>query len=99
MGAMTPDDRGRLLWKIADLVEENLEELATLETLNNGKPIVAARRDDIPNVAAMFRYYAGWATKITGKTIPVSAGNFLVYTRREPVGVCGRHHPLELPAA
>ena len=96
--ALTPDDRGRLLWKIAELVEENLEELATLETLNNGKPIVAARRDDIPNIAAMFRYYAGWTTKITGQTIPVSAGNFLAYTRREPVGVTRRDHPLELPA-
>src|ERR1700712_4913739 len=73
-GSMSPDDRGRILWKISEIVEANLEELATLETLNNGKPIVAARRDDIPNVAAMFRYYAGWATKIEGRSIPVSSG-------------------------
>jgi acyl-CoA reductase-like NAD-dependent aldehyde dehydrogenase len=95
--SLTPDDRGRLLWKIAELVEENLEELATLETLNNGKPIVAARRDDIPNIAAMFRYYAGWTTKITGQTIPVSAGNFLAYTRREPVGVTAGIIPWNYP--
>ena len=96
-GAMTPDDRGRILWRISELVEANLEELATLETLNNGKPIVAARRDDIPNVAAMFRYYAGWATKIEGKSLPVSSGNFLAYTRHEPIGVCAGIIPWNYP--
>jgi len=96
-GTMSPDDRGRLMWRLADLVEANLEELATLETLDNGKPIVAARRDDIPNVAAMFRYYGGWATKNHGKTIPVSAGNFHCYTRHEPVGVCAGIIPWNYP--
>ena len=94
---MTPDDRGRILWRISEVIEANLEELATLETLNNGKPIVAARRDDIPNVAAMFRYYAGWATKIEGKYLPVSSGNFLAYTRHEPVGVCAGIIPWNYP--
>src|SRR5690348_13525018 len=85
--SLTPADRGLLLWRIADVVDENTEELALLETLNNGKPITAARRDDIPNVSAMFRYYAGWATKIQGKTIDISGGNYLAYTRHEPLGV------------
>jgi acyl-CoA reductase-like NAD-dependent aldehyde dehydrogenase len=95
--SITPDDRSRILWRISELVEEHAEELAVLETLNNGKPIVAARRDDIPNVAAMFRYYAGWATKLQGKTIPTSAGNFLTYTRHEPVGVVAGIIPWNYP--
>ncbi len=77
-GTMSPDDRGRILWNISEIVEANLEELATLETLNNGKPIVAARRDDIPNVAAMFRYYAGWATKLQGRQMNASAPTRIV---------------------
>jgi acyl-CoA reductase-like NAD-dependent aldehyde dehydrogenase len=95
--SITPDDRSRILWRISELVEEHAEELAVLETLNNGKPIVAARRDDITNVAAMFRYYAGWTTKLQGKTIPTSAGNFLTYTRHEPVGVCAGIIPWNYP--
>jgi acyl-CoA reductase-like NAD-dependent aldehyde dehydrogenase len=95
--ALTPDERGRILWRISEIVEEHLEELATLETLNNGKPLVAARRDDIPNIAAMFRYFAGWTTKLHGKVIPVSAGNFLTYTRHEPVGVCAGIIPWNYP--
>jgi aldehyde dehydrogenase (NAD+) len=63
---ITPDERGRMLWRMSEMVEEHAEELAVLETLNNGKPIVAARRDDITNLAAMFRYYAGWTTKLHG---------------------------------
>jgi acyl-CoA reductase-like NAD-dependent aldehyde dehydrogenase len=95
--SITPDDRSRILWRISELVEQHAEELAVLETLNNGKPIVAARRDDIPNLAAMFRYYAGWTTKLQGKTIPVSAGNFLTYTRHEPVGVTAGIIPWNYP--
>jgi acyl-CoA reductase-like NAD-dependent aldehyde dehydrogenase len=95
--SMSPDDRGRLMWKLAELVEENVEELATLETLDNGKPIGAARGDDVPAVAAMFRYFAGWTTKNQGHTIPVSAGNFHVYTRHEPVGVCAGIIPWNYP--
>ena len=94
---ITPDERSQILWRISEIVDANLEELATLETLNNGKPIVAARRDDIPNIAAMFRYFAGWATKVQGKTIPTSAGNFLTYTRHEPVGVCAGIIPWNYP--
>src|SRR3954452_17762160 len=96
-GTITPDERGRLLWRLADLVEENLDELATLETLDNGKPIPASKRDDVPGVAAMFRYFAGWTTKNTGQVIPVSAGNFHVYTRHEPVGVCAGIIPWNYP--
>jgi acyl-CoA reductase-like NAD-dependent aldehyde dehydrogenase len=96
---VTPADRGMLLWRIADVVEANVEELALLETLNNGKPITAARRDDVPNVVAMFRYFAGWATKIHGKTIDVSGGNFLAYTRHEPVGVVAGIIPWNYPLA
>jgi acyl-CoA reductase-like NAD-dependent aldehyde dehydrogenase len=96
---ITPADRGMLLWRIADIVEANVEELALLETLNNGKPITASRRDDIPNVAAMFRYFAGWATKIQGKTIDVSGGNFLAYTRHEPIGVVAGIIPWNYPLA
>jgi acyl-CoA reductase-like NAD-dependent aldehyde dehydrogenase len=96
-GSMSSDDRGQLLWRIADVIEENVEELATLETLDNGKPLVAARRDDLPGCAAMFRYFAGWTTKLHGKVIPVSAGNFLTYTRHEPVGVCAGIIPWNYP--
>jgi acyl-CoA reductase-like NAD-dependent aldehyde dehydrogenase len=96
-GTMSPDDRGRLLWKLAELVEENIDELATLETLDNGKPITASKRDDIPGVAGMFRYFAGWTTKNAGQVIPVSAGNFHCYTRHEPVGVCAGIIPWNYP--
>jgi acyl-CoA reductase-like NAD-dependent aldehyde dehydrogenase len=96
-GKMSPDDRGRLIWKLAELVEEHNDELGTLETLDNGKPIGASQGDDVPGVAAMFRYFAGWATKIQGHTIPVSAGNFHVYTRHEPVGVCAGIIPWNYP--
>lgn len=94
---MSPDDRGRLLYRMAEVVEENLEELAMLETLDNGKTITASRRDDIPAVAAMFRYFAGWATKNVGQSIPVSGGNFHVYTRHEPVGVVAGIVPWNYP--
>ena len=70
---MTPSERGRLIWKLADLIEENLEELAELETLDNGKPLKIARAADVPLAADLFRYMAGWATKIEGNTIPISS--------------------------
>jgi acyl-CoA reductase-like NAD-dependent aldehyde dehydrogenase len=94
---VSPDDRGRLLYRLSELVEEHLDELATLETLDNGKPITAARRDDIPGVAGMFRYFAGWTTKNVGQTIPVSAGDFHCYTRHEPVGVVAGIIPWNYP--
>jgi phenylacetaldehyde dehydrogenase len=96
---MTPSERGRALWKLADLIEENLEEFAQLETLDNGKPLSVARVADIPLVVDHFRYYAGWATKIEGQTIPVSipGQRFLNYTLREPVGVVGQIIPWNFP--
>ncbi|WP_437191995.1 aldehyde dehydrogenase family protein [Planctomicrobium sp. SH527] len=94
---MDARDRGRLLYKLADLVEEDLEELAALETLDNGKPIVDALNADIPLVVDVLRYYAGWADKLHGQTIPVR-GNYFSYTRKEPVGVVGQIIPWNFPA-
>ncbi|MGH2978970.1 MAG: aldehyde dehydrogenase family protein [Solirubrobacterales bacterium] len=89
--------RSLLLSRLADLVEEHGEELAELESLDNGKPVVYARQIDVPLTAAHFRYFAGWPTKIEGETIPVGAPNMLCYTRREPVGVCGQIIPWNFP--
>lgn len=97
---MSPSERGKLLWKIADLVDAHQEELAQLESLDNGKPLSIARIADIPLVADHFRYYAGWATKILGNTIPFTApveGGFFAYTLREPVGVVGQIIPWNFP--
>ncbi|MEL7035474.1 MAG: aldehyde dehydrogenase family protein [Cyanobacteria bacterium J06592_8] len=88
--------RGELLYKLADLIEQNKEELAHLETLDNGKPIGESRTIDLPLVIACYRYYAGWADKIQGKTIPVD-GPHLCYTRHEPVGVVGQIIPWNFP--
>ncbi|MFP6626917.1 MAG: aldehyde dehydrogenase family protein [Deltaproteobacteria bacterium] len=89
-------DRGRLILKLAALLDENREELARLETLDNGKPIGETANVDIPQAIETFEYYAGWADKIHGETIPVS-GNFLNYTLREPVGVVGQIIPWNFP--
>ena len=96
---LTPSERGRILWKLADLIEQHAEEFAQLETLDNGKPLTVARVADIPLVIDHFRYYAGWATKIEGETIPVSTPGqyFLNYTLREPVGVIGQIIPWNFP--
>jgi len=96
---MTPSERGRAIWKLADLVEQHTEEFAQLETLDNGKPISVARVADVPLVVDHFRYYAGWATKVEGETIPVSVGgqHVLNYTLREPVGVVGQIIPWNFP--
>ena len=93
---MDARDRGRLMNKLADLVEENLDELAELETLDNGKPITESKNGDLPMVIDTFRYYAGWADKIHGQTIPVR-GNYFTYTRKEPVGVVGQIIPWNFP--
>lgn len=86
----TPADRGMLMWKLADLIETNADELSTIETLDNGKPLKAARMRDIAGSIEKLRYYAGWATKLSGATLDVSLpGEFHTYTLREPVGVCG----------
>ncbi len=94
---LTPSQRGRLLWKLADLVEKNAEELAQLETLDNGKPIKYSKAADVPLTADHFRYFAGWATKLEGDTIPVSIPNMFTYTLREPVGVVGQIIPWNFP--
>ncbi len=85
---MTPSARARIIFKLADLLEENLEEFAELESLDNGKPLSVARVADVPLAVDMFRYMAGWATKITGSTLSLSfPGDFHAYTLREPIGV------------
>jgi aldehyde dehydrogenase (NAD+) len=89
-------ERGRLLYRLADLIEQNADELAQLETLDNGKPVAMARAADLPLTIACYRYYAGWADKIQGKTIPVS-GDYFCYTRHEPVGVVGQIIPWNFP--
>src|ERR1700684_955381 len=71
---ITPSQRGKLIWKLADLIEQNNEELAQLESLDNGKPLSVARVADVPLAADLFRYMAGWATKLEGNTIPISSG-------------------------
>ncbi len=93
---MDARDRGRLLLKLADLIEANFDELAELETLDNGKPISESRNADLPLVIDCLRYYAGWADKIHGQTIPIR-GNYFCYTRKEPVGVAGQIIPWNFP--
>ncbi|HLJ10713.1 MAG TPA: aldehyde dehydrogenase family protein [Planctomycetaceae bacterium] len=93
---MDARDRGRLIGRLADLVETNFDELAALETLDNGKPISDARAADLPLVIDCLRYYAGWADKIHGDTIPIR-GNYFCYTRREPLGVAGQIIPWNFP--
>jgi len=93
----TPSQRGRLLLKLADLIEENAEELARLETLDNGKPIKYSKASDVPLTADHFRYFGGWSTKLEGNTIPVSIPNMFTYTLREPLGVVGQIIPWNFP--
>ncbi|HEU4928955.1 MAG TPA: aldehyde dehydrogenase family protein [Candidatus Krumholzibacteria bacterium] len=88
--------RAKLLWKVADLVERDAAEIARLETMNQGKPIFESSKIEVPFVASLFRYYAGWADKLEGETIPVVPG-FLNYTLREPVGVVGMIVPWNFP--
>jgi phenylacetaldehyde dehydrogenase len=99
---LTASERGRLIWKLADLVESHLEEFAQLESLDNGKPIGVARVADVPLAVDLFRYMAGWATKIEGNTIPISVpytpgARYHAYTLREPVGVVGQIIPWNFP--
>jgi aldehyde dehydrogenase (NAD+) len=94
---MSGADRGRLLYKLADLIEANMQELAALETLDNGKPIRDSLNVDLPGIVAVYRYFAGWADKIHGKTTSPS-GPFMGYTRHEPVGVVGQIIPWNFPA-
>jgi phenylacetaldehyde dehydrogenase len=102
-GQMTASDRGRIIWRIGDLITEHLEEFAELETLDNGKPLSVARAADVPLAAELFRYMAGWATKIEGNTISLSVpyaapgSQFHAYTLREPIGVVGQIIPWNFP--
>ncbi|XP_033199527.2 aldehyde dehydrogenase [Bombus vancouverensis nearcticus] len=93
---MDASERGVLLNNLADLMQRNHAYLASLETLDNGKPYSTAYEFDIPGAIATLRYYAGWADKNHGKTIPVD-GKYLAYTRHEPVGVCGQIIPWNFP--
>ena len=93
---MSASEHGRLIWKLADLVDKNIDELAELETLDNGKPIFESRYVDIPMVADVLRYYAGLATKIHGETVNTNETAF-TYTLREPVGVVGMIVPWNFP--
>ncbi len=94
----TPRQRARLLWRTAELIDAHAEELAQLETLDNGKPLASAA-GDVGVAAELFRYFAGWATKIEGTTIPMSSEDrtYLAYTVREPVGVVGAIVPWNFP--
>lgn len=93
---MSAAQRSRLIYKLADLMEENKVELAQLETLDNGKPYSETSSADVPLAVEHFRYFSGWATKIVGQTIPVQ-GNYFNYTRHEPVGVVGQIIPWNFP--
>jgi len=99
---MTPSERGRIIWRIGDLILQNAEELAQLESLDNGKPYAVALAADVPLAADLFHYMAGWATKIEGNSINISVpympgANFHSYTLREPVGVVGQIIPWNFP--
>ena len=89
--------RAQLMHRLADLVEENADELARLESIDNGKPVKMAERVDIPQAVAHLRYYAGWPTKIEGEVIPVAWPKMLCYTLKEPVGVCAQIIPWNFP--
>jgi len=99
---MGPSERGQLVWHLADLIEQHAEEFAALDALDNGKPITATRAADVPLSVDLFRYMAGWSTKIEGNTISVKVGyqpdsNFFVYTLRQPVGVVAQIIPWNYP--
>src|SRR6202158_2602725 len=95
---MTPSKRGRSIWRVAELLEQHSEEFAQLESLDNGKPLTEARAADVPLAIDLFRYMAGWASKIEGNTIPVSLPDqYLAYTLREPVAVVGQIIPWNFP--
>ena len=97
-----PNERGKIVWKIAELIDQHTEELAQLESLDNGKPVAIAAGADVALSSDIFRYMAGWATKIEGETIPISVpytpgAQYHSYTLREPVGVVGQIIPWNFP--
>src|ERR1700719_1391406 len=100
--SMTPSDRAKIIWRIGDLVSKYQDELAELESLDNGKPMTVAKAADVPLAADIFQYMAGWCTKIEGKTIPLSVlytpgVKYHSYTRPEPIGVVGQIIPWNFP--
>src|SRR5262245_36787478 len=95
-GKMSARDRGRLLWRVGEKLIENIDHVARLETLHNGKPITESRHIEIPMAAECLQYFAGWADKIQGETVPVK-GNAFVYTTREPLGVVAAIVPWNFP--
>lgn len=95
---MSPLDRSKAIWRLADLLMEHADEIGSIETLDQGKPLGLAINGDVPSAANLFYYMSGWATKIEGETIPISfPGNWHNYTRREPVGVVGLIVPWNFP--
>jgi acyl-CoA reductase-like NAD-dependent aldehyde dehydrogenase len=95
--AMAPSERGRLMGALADALEQRQQEIAEIESLDNGKPVKLAQYVDVRGTIAHLRYFAGWSTKIEGSVLPVTAPEMLCYTRREPVGVCGQIVPWNFP--
>jgi acyl-CoA reductase-like NAD-dependent aldehyde dehydrogenase len=95
-GALSARERGRLVWRLGEQLMAKADEIARLETLQNGKPIFESRQIEVPAAAECFQYFAGWADKIHGETIPVK-GNYLTYTLREPVGVVAAIVPWNFP--
>jgi len=95
---MKPNERARILWRLAELIERDAEELARLTTLENGKPYAQSMRIDVGGSVKAFQYFSGWATKITGETISLSTpGEYHAYTEREPLGVCALIVPWNYP--
>jgi aldehyde dehydrogenase (NAD+) len=95
-GTMSARERGRLVWKLGERLMEKVDDVARLETLHNGKPIMESRHVEIPMAAECLQYFAGWADKVHGETVPVK-GNAFVYTRREPLGVVAAIVPWNFP--
>ena len=93
---MKPAERQKVLWRLGDLILEHGDEIARLETLDNGKPIFESRQIDVPMAANCFHYFAGWVTKLAGETLPVSP-SFFTFTLREPLGVVGAIIPWNFP--
>ena len=100
--SMSPSDRSKIIWRIGDLISKYRDELAEVESLDNGKPMTVAKAADVPLAADIFQYMAGWCTKIEGKTIPLSVlytpgVQYHSYTRPEPIGVVGQIIPWNFP--
>ena len=93
----TPSERSRLIWKLADLMEENIDAFAELETLDNGKSVEISKAVDMGLAIEHFRYMGGWATKLDGKHLNLSVPNTHAYVRREPIGVCAQIIPWNFP--